>query len=115
MDVFYLEHGKYTAKLGRRLRERIRLTGRRDIKVFFDHGKPGESPRIVPYFGEYCRATTQAFVDIAIVNENTKSVIVLCEVEEEGVNPKKVIGDCCNIFISDSVMIGGTPYDISSA
>ena len=108
-----MEHGKYTADLGRRLSEDIKSSGRRDLTVLFDHGRQGESTRVVPYFGDYGRSTTLAFVDVTVANKNTKSVAVLCEVEEEGVTPKKVLGDCFNIFISDYAMIGGTPYDLS--
>lgn len=113
--VFDLEHGKYTAELGRRLKARAKSAGKEDLGVYFDHGAAGESQRVVPYFDVYDLSTTLAFVDIAVVNERTKSIIVLCEVEEEGANPKKVIGDCYNIFISDSVCIGRIPYDLSKA
>lgn len=106
-----MEHGKYTAMLGRKLDERIRASGRGELKVFFDHGTKGESKRTVPYFSEYGTSTTLAFVDIAIVNEKSMEVLVLCEIEEEGANPKKVIGDCFNIFLSDYVCIGGKRYD----
>lgn len=112
---FCLEHGKYTVELGRRLRERIESAGREDLQVFFDHGKDGESQRVVPYFGNYDLSTTLAFVDLAIVNKDTKSTLVLCEVEEEGVNPKKVIGDCMNIFVSDRICVGRQPYSINNA
>jgi len=56
-------------------------------------------------------STTLAFVDIAVVNEKSGKVLVLCEVEEEGANPKKVIGDCFNIFLCDYVCIGRKRYD----
>jgi len=69
----------------------------------------------VPYFGHYGTSTTLAFVDLAIVNTDTKSVLELCEIEEEGANPKKVIGDCFNIFISDFVCIGRKQYDLNGA
>ncbi len=105
----------YTAELGRRLTERVKSSGNEALGVYFDHGVAGESKRVVPYFDAYSLSTTLAFVDIAVVNEHSKSVIVLCEVEEEGANPKRVIGDCFNIFISDSICIGGIRYDISNA
>lgn len=110
-----MEHGKFTAELGRKLTARIESADRKELRVFFDHGDSGESMRVVPYFDDYDLSTTLAFVDIAIVDEDTKSVLVLCEVEEEGVNPKKVIGDCCNILISDSVCIQKKSYDVSDA
>jgi hypothetical protein len=114
-EWFGLEHGKYTAELGRTLRRRMESTGREDLQVFFDHGKDGESQRVVPYFENYDLSTSLAFVDLAVVNKNTKSVLVLCEVEEEGVNPKKVIGDCMNLFVSDRVRIGRVDYSIKNA
>jgi len=112
---FVMEHGKNTAELGRRIRGRIREAGREDLEVFFDHGRRGESKRPVPYFDHYDASTSLAFVDIAVISKGTNRVLVLCEVEEEGANPKKIIGDCFNIFLSDFVRIERRPYDFKGA
>lgn len=108
-----MEHGKYTAELGRALRSRLESSVKGHIRVYFDHGSRGQSNRIVPYFGEYKTSTTLAFVDLAIVDTETSSVLVLCEIEEEGANPKKVIGDVLNVFLSESVCVEGRRYDAS--
>jgi hypothetical protein len=115
MEWFDMEHGKNTAELGRRIRRRIDRAGRKDLEIFFDHGIKNESKRPVPYFGSYGTSTSLAFVDIAVINKDTNRVLVLCEVEEEGANPKRIIGDCFNIFLSDSVWIGKRPYDHKGA
>ena len=106
-----MKHGWYTAELGRRLNKRVQASSWADLRVYFDHGEKDMSKRTVPYFGEYGTSTTLAFVDIAVVNEQSGKVLVLCEVEEEGANPKKVIGDCLNIFLSDYVSIGRKRYN----
>lgn len=110
-----MEHGRHTANLGRRLRGRIEKSSNKDLRVFYDHGRKGESNRVVPYYDSYDTSTTLAFVDIAIVNTRTAEVLILCEVEEEGANPKKIIGDCMNVFLADSVCIGRRRFDPSGA
>ncbi len=61
-----------------------------------------------------------SYVDIAVVEgdsrvvsgRKSKRVILLCEVEEEGARPKKIIGNLCNILFADGVQIGGSHYHL---
>ena len=105
-----MEHGKYTKRLGKTL---IRiLEGSPRIKVFYDHGGKDDpnTCKPTPYFREYSRASTLANIDIAIVNENDSKVNVLCEIEEEGGTPKKIIGDVCGVFLAEGIMIKNADY-----
>lgn len=105
-----MEHGKYTKRLGKTL---IRiLEGSPRIKVFYDHGGKDDpnTCKPTPYFGGYSRASTLANIDIAIVNENDGKVKVLCEIEEEGGTPKKIIGDVCGVFLAEGIMIKNADY-----
>ncbi len=55
---------------------------------------------------------------LKIVDENTRVVELIAEIEEgssdpkeSGVPPKKIIGDIVNVFLSDKIRIQGKDYD----
>lgn len=101
-----MKHGEYTAKLGRILTHILREKVDVDAEVFYDHGDKRE-PNVcqpTPYFQEYCSATTLANIDLVIISQNKKE-IMLCEIEEEGANPKKIIGDVVTLFLADGIRI----------
>lgn len=110
-----MNHGYWTVRLGRRLKRDIESSGNVDLEVFYDHGEKGESCNIVPYFGEYGTDTTLSNLDVTIVNRKEKRALVLCEFEEEGANPKLVIGDIDNIFIARQVRIKGDDFELANA
>lgn len=107
--------GKHTAELGRRVRKCVVASKNKDLVIFFDHGRRGESRKIVPFFGKYGTATTLANVDLAVVNKRTKQIIVACEIEESEAKPKKIIGDVFNLYLAEKVRISKDDYDINSA
>ncbi len=110
-----MNHGEWTCRLGRYLKEYVGKTTNSDLEVFHDHGDEGESHKIVPYLGVYGTGTTLSNVDLAIVSKNGKKLLVLCEIEEEGAQPKLVIGDIVNIFLADKVCINGKGYILNDA
>jgi hypothetical protein len=50
-----------------------------------------------------------------VVDSRKRKILLLCEIEEEGANPKKIVGDCVNVFLSDSVCIAGKPYEVEGS
>jgi hypothetical protein len=104
-----MDHGHYTAELGERLEDWLKGQNRENFKVYYDHGPKGMS-KVVPFFRPHSRASTLAFVDCAVVDTVRQHALVLCEIEEEGASPKKVIGDICNLFLAEALCIGGEEY-----
>ena len=108
-----MEHGKYTKELGKKiykyLREKKSL-----FNIYYDHGDTDIEPNTcepTPYFSDKCSdATSLSNIDIAIVDEIDKKVILICEIEEEGGSPKKIIGDICGIFLTQKIRIKGKDY-----
>jgi len=104
-----VEHGYYTAQLGKRLEEWLVDRNLPNLKIYYDHGREGMN-KVVPFFRPYSRATTLAFVDCTVVDTVRKKALVLCEVEERGASPKKIIGDICNLLLAEALCIGGEEY-----
>jgi len=111
-------HGQFTADLGRQLRDEIesRTSGR--LRAHFDHGG-SDSDRIVTHLGEKSsRANALSYIDVAVVegddrvlsDRDSRRVVLLGEIEEEGARPKKIIGNLCNILFADGVQISGSHY-----
>ncbi len=102
--------GQYTEKLGKNLAQE--LNSKSKYYVYQAHGKKtGENNvyRSTPFFGdEYSTSSTLSFVDIVIVERD--KVKLLCEIEESGAAPKKIIGDIVNILVSNKVHIHGKEY-----
>lgn len=66
------------------------------------------------YFGKYLAESTLANIDLVVVNKN-REVRVLCEIEERGASPKKIIGDIINIFLAERIMIQRVPYGLDKS
>jgi hypothetical protein len=109
-----MEHGHYTAEMGAELETWIHSQDYSHMRVYYDHGKRGMS-KVVPFFGRYSRASTLAFVDCAVVDTVRRKAIALCEIEEHGASPKKVIGDVCNLLMAEWLCIGGQRYSFDDA
>jgi hypothetical protein len=106
-----MKHGQYTARLGKILTRSLREKVDVDAEVFYDHGDKSE-PNVcqpTPYFEKYCAATTLANIDLVIISQNNKE-IMLCEIEEEGANPKKIIGDVVALFLAEGIRIKNEDY-----
>ena len=109
-----MEHGQYTAGMGERLEAWLAGQNQPHQKVYYDHGTRRMS-KVVPFFGDYSRATTLAFVDFAVVDTRRRKALVLCEIEEQGASPKKVIGDIGNLLMAEWLCIGGQRYSFDDA
>ena len=110
-----MKNGIYTEKLGEKLTKRLKQQANNEIEVYYDHGD-SNAPNvcaITPYFGKLSRSTQLANVDLAVVNLKENKLILLCEVEEEGGSPKKIIGDVCNLLIAEKVKIKDRRYPLS--
>lgn len=72
-----------------------------------------------PYFGKYSTKTTLANVDLVVVKKNMVNkngeVRVLCEIEERGASPKKIIGDIVNIFLATKIRVPRVSYSLDKS
>lgn len=106
-----MNHGFYTGKIGKHLSDDHADSIH---QVFYDHGEdPKTEPyycKPTPFFGKYSRDSTLSCVDIAVVNQDTKSVELIAEIEESGQEPKKIIGDIVNLFLADRIRVKGKDY-----
>jgi hypothetical protein len=115
-------NGQFTGELGRILRDEIASKTGGRLRVHFDHAGVGSEKTIVHLGKKSSRANALSFVDIAVVesggdiigNEDSKRVVLLCEVEEEGARPKKIIGDLCSVLFADGVQISGHHYHLNN-
>jgi len=122
MSVQKERNGQFIGELGRRLRDEIKSKTNGRLRVHFDHAGSESEKTIVHLGKKSSRANALSFVDIAVVeagsnvigNEESKRVILLCEVEEEGARPKKIIGDLCSILFADGVQISGHHYHLDN-
>lgn len=110
--------GQYTGDLGKRLKKEIEARTNGRMTVHYDHAGKG-SEKIVAHLGEKSsRANALSYVDIAVVEVGGDKAVkgelprvrLLCEIEEEGARPKKIIGNICNILLADGVQISKRQY-----
>lgn len=66
-----------------------------------------------PYFGEYSNASTLSNIDLVLADEDEARL--LCEIEEKGASPKKIIGDIVNIYLADGIMIQGKRRSLNNS
>jgi hypothetical protein len=113
-----LLQGAWTAEAARALSNEFDAQG---FDVFCAHRdkrarKRGASPfktgRIISWVGSDLTAWSQlAFPDIAVVDRNTKKVILLSEVEENKAQPKLVIGDILANLLGDYLTFAPDPKE----
>lgn len=120
MSVQKERNGQFTGDLGRQLKKKVESKTDRRLTVYFDHAGSG-SEKIVAHLGERSsRANALSYVDIAVVEDDShiiagkesRKVVLLCEIEEEGARPKKIIGDLCSLLFADGVQISGSHYHL---
>jgi len=104
--------GQYTGELGKELHKTLQVDRPElGLNVFFAHKDTEDKeiegvPMAVPHLGKVPgHASSLSFVDIAIAKG--REMLILCEAEEEGADPKKIIGDICNILLSDHIGVRG--------
>jgi hypothetical protein len=105
METGPKKHGEYTGRLGDRLSAMPSFEDS-DLLLVADHGQKSE--RIaVPYLGRtHSSATTLSHLDIAVVDlRRPQRAILVCEIEEEKADPKKIIGDLFNIYMADYLSV----------
>ena len=106
-----MTQGEHTIDLGKRLTQKLKNT---KYAVYQAHGNRTEENNVrrpTPFFGAYSTASTLSFIDVVVVNTENKKVLILCEIEESGASPKKVIGDIINIMISEKLRIKDDDYE----
>jgi len=98
-----LNQGEFTGKLGKKIQETY--SDRPGIQVFYDHLSPKDSYTCAPtpHWGELHNDTSLSEVDIAILQDG--QVRILCEVEENALNPKEFLGDVYNLFLAEHISI----------
>ena len=120
MIAYKERKGQFTGNLGKELRNVIESRTNGRLQVHFDHER-SDSERIIAHLGESSsRTNALSYIDIAVVESNSrvvsgresKRIVLLCEIEEEGARPKKIIGNLCNILIADGVQIHGSHYHL---
>jgi hypothetical protein len=118
-----VDHGKNTAELGRMLEKEIRKKfPDGHIEIVYDHGVPNEGHQNILFVKESSRLTEISHADVVVVDKQAEKAIILCEIEEGGVDPKrsasgpkKIIGDLCSIFIADKLRTKGSEYTIDDS
>lgn len=99
-----MNNGKKTEEFGLWLTQYLKTNSR--YSVFYDHGNQQEDSAVVVikgFFGEKVTNRNRlADVDVIVVN-NDNEVILLIEIEESRMSPKKLLGDIftsvmCNRF-----------------
>jgi len=105
MEMEPKKHGEYTGKLGDRLSDEPVFEAN-SLFLAADHGSKSKGIA-VPYLGRtYSSATTLSHVDIAVIDlKRPQRAFLVCEIEEEKADPKKIIGDLFNIYMADYLSV----------
>jgi len=100
-----MENGYYTGKLGLKLSEKYKDT---KYSVYYSHpNERDESNACRPqtFMNKCSNATSLSWLDIVFLNQERNQVELIIEIEEEGSEPKKVIGDIGSVILSDQIRI----------
>lgn len=106
-----MKHEELVAELGEILTNVLKKKVDIKAKAFYDHGDKRLSNvcQPAPYFLKYSEATILANLDLAVVLRDSREII-LCEVEQEGSNPKRLIGDIVSLFLAEGIRVKDEDY-----
>lgn len=101
--------GKDTGTFGEWLDDQMN-TVYKDLgySVFYDHGDRSKYPNVVAVKGFYgdivSNFNRMADIDVLVVNKEDE-VVLLIEIEENGMSPKKLIGDIFTILMCNTIAV----------
>lgn len=108
-----MKHGLYTAGIGERLH--LEFAGQYEgIELVYDHGREG-SHKAVPFLGRRSsNASSLSHADIVVLDKRKKpkKAVVVCEIEEGRAEPKRIIGDICNVLLARKLRAVGSDYSL---
>jgi len=80
----------------------------RGYSVYYDHGDQVKYPNVVAikgFFGDtVSNVNRMADIDVLVVNKQDE-IVLLIEIEEKGMSPKKLIGDIFTILMCNKIAI----------
>ena len=93
--------GKNTGRFGLWLSQYLKADSQ--ISVFYDHGNRQKDSNIVAikgFYGEHVSNKNRlADIDVMVVNHETNKVLLLIEIEESKMEPKKLLGDILTVLM----------------
>lgn len=103
------KHGQYTAEFGAWLTEFIQKRALlQNYLIFFDHGKNVDFANVAAIKGFYGEKVNNknrlADIDVIIANDKDEAVLLI-EIEESGISPKKILGDIFAILFCNRVAV----------
>jgi len=108
-----VKHGMYTARIGEGLHQEF--AGQYEgIELLYDHGRKG-SHIAVPFLGRRSStASSLSHADIVVLDKRKKpkKAVVICEIEEGRAEPKRIIGDICNVLLARKLRAVGSDYSL---
>jgi hypothetical protein len=111
-------HGEQTGEFGVWLTDYFNASGHyQDLTVYYDHGDRDEYPNVAAvkgFYGDHV-AHRNRLADIDVMVAKDDEVLLLIEIEESEMSPKKILGDVFAILFCNQVgvRINGKPKDFS--
>jgi hypothetical protein len=108
-----MQHGKLSAKIGKKIVEATRASQRADLTVFFDSGEKSEGTKLPLYFSrpdQFAPQTTLSEMDIVVADTYSGRVFVMCHFGNEGAEASDVLGDMATVFAAEKVRIKGRDF-----
>jgi hypothetical protein len=103
------KHGQETGKFGLWLRMYLNEPPHnREFTVFYDHGDKQHDPNVAVIKGFYGRQVANnnrlADIDVMVVNKNNEAILLI-EIEESSMPPKKLLGDAFSILMCNKFAV----------
>jgi len=113
-----MQHGKLSAKIGKKIAESARRARRDDLTVIYDSGEKGEGTSLPFYFGGRDQLGPQGVMgnaDIVVADTRNDRVLVICMFGTEGAEASCVLGDMAMVLASEKMKIKGRDFTTDEA
>jgi hypothetical protein len=113
-----MQHGKISAKIGKKIAGAVNRAHRFELSVYFDSGVKGEGTKLPLYYGApdpLGPVGILAHADIVVADTVTNNVLIVCKFGEEGADAPNVLGDMAVMLAAEKLRIKGREFSTDKA
>jgi hypothetical protein len=112
-----MQHGKLSAKIGKKIAGAINRAHRDELAVYFDSGDKSNGTKLNLYYGAPDPLGPQgilADIDIVVADTSTNRILIMCKFGNEGAEAPCVLGDMAVALAAEKLRIKGRDFSTDS-
>ncbi|MCE5296688.1 MAG: hypothetical protein LLG16_06245 [Euryarchaeota archaeon] len=113
-----MNHGKLSAKIGKKIAGAIKRAHRDELMVFYDSGEKSDGTKLPLYYGvqdPLGPTDVLAEADIVVADTVTNAILIICKFGVEDAPAANVLGDMAVVLAAEKMKIKGRDFTTDKA